>query len=145
MEAKKPFLERAIMISKTLILSQITHLFAMTFTQPSVSEQLDKSIFNFLWKGKPPRIKRETIIAPIEDGGLWMPDIHAFHQAQKTIHIKNLVLENAKSLNLFFTCSGFEKSLLKHKPSDSYLEKLVSNAFHAQVLKCWFDSIAKKI
>ena len=72
-----------IMIIKTLILSQVTHLLSMLFTPKSFLEKIDKSIFNFLWQNKPPRIKRETIIASIEDGGLRMPDIYAFHQAQK--------------------------------------------------------------
>ena len=58
--------------------------------------QLDKLIFTFLWRYKPPRIKRDTIIALIEDGGLKMTDIHTFHQAQKVVCMKNLILEGEK-------------------------------------------------
>ena len=108
-----------VMIIKTLIL-ELTHLFDVTFPPTRVLEQLDKSIFDFLWNGKPSRIMRETIIASIKDGCLKMRDIHTFHQAQKTIYVKNLILENDKSLNLFLACSGFKKQLLKHKLSDKY-------------------------
>ena len=61
-----------IMIIKTLILSQVVHLFGTTFTPKYILEQLDKTIFNFLWNHKPPRVKRETVIAPIDSGGLKM-------------------------------------------------------------------------
>ena len=50
-----------IMIIKTLILSQVVHLFSTTFTPNYILEQLDKIIFNFLWNHKPPRVKRETV------------------------------------------------------------------------------------
>ena len=46
-------------------------------------------------------MKRETIIAKIEDGGLRMADIFAFHSAQKIITIKDLIIEDDKCLNLF--------------------------------------------
>ena len=67
-----------IMIIKTLVLSQVTHLFSMTYAPLNFLEQLDKLIFSFLWNNKPPRVKRETIIATVDDGGLRMPDIFVF-------------------------------------------------------------------
>ena len=83
----------------------------MTFTPKSFLEKIDKLIFNFLWQNKPPRIKRETIIASIEDGGLRMPDIYAFHQAQKTVCLKNLIIEDGKSLNLFLISCNLKKDM----------------------------------
>ena len=46
-----------IMIKKTLILPQVTHLFGMPYTPQTFLDQLDKLIFNFLWSNKPHRIK----------------------------------------------------------------------------------------
>ena len=46
-------------------------------------EQLDKIIPNFLLNHKPPRVKRETVITPIRNGGLKMPEVFAFQEAQK--------------------------------------------------------------
>ena len=86
-----------VMIIKTLILSQVTHLLGMIFTPNSFLEELDKLIFNFLWNNKPPRIKRETIIATVKDGGLRMPDIYAFHIAQKVLGMKNLINKTTKN------------------------------------------------
>ena len=112
-----------IMIIKTLVLSQVTHLFTMTYTPLKFLEQLDKLIFGFLWNNKPPRVKRETIIATVDDGGLRMPDIFAFHSAQKIITLKNLIVEDGKCLNLFQSLCGIKKHLLDHKLSDRELEK----------------------
>ena len=96
------------MIIKTLVLSQVTHLFSMTYTPLKILEQLDKLIFSFLWNNKPPRVKRETIIATVDDGGLRMPDIFAFHSAQKIITLKNLIVEDGKCLNLFQSLCGIK-------------------------------------
>ena len=128
-----------VMIIKTLILPQVTHLFSMTFTPQNFLVQLDKLIFTFLWRDKPPRIKRDTIIASIEDGGLKMTDIMAFHQAQKVVCMKNLILEGEKVLNLLLTITGVQKSVLKHKLSLEYLNKFPCDPFHKQLLECWFS------
>ena len=84
------------MIIKTSILSQVVHLFGTTFTPKYILEQLDKIIFNFLWNHKPPRVKRETVIAPIDSGGLKMPEVFAFQEAQKISFMKNLLVEDGK-------------------------------------------------
>ena len=131
-----------IMIIKTLILSQVTHLFNMTYTPLKFLEQLDKLIYSFLWSDKPPRVKRETIIAKIEDGGLRMPDIFAFHSAQKIITMKNLIIEDDKCLNLFQSICGIGK--LNHNLSEKEIEKKITNFnFHQQLLKCWFNFKSK--
>ena len=117
------------MIIKTLILLQVTHLFSMTYTPLKFLEQLDKLIFSFLWSDKPPRVKGETIIAKIEDGGLRRPDIFAFHSAQKITTMKNLIVEDDKCLNLFQSICGIGKYLLDHKLSEKELEKINFN-FH---------------
>ena len=112
----------------------------MTYTPLKFLEQLDKLIFSFLWNNKPPRVKRETIIATVGDEGLRMPDIFAFHSAQKIITLKNLIVEDGKCLNLFQSLCGIKKHLLDHKLSDRELEKpQILISFISQMLKCWFD------
>ena len=79
---------------------------------------------DFLWHGKSAKIKCGTIIATIQDGGLRMPDIYTFHQTQKIIYMKNLILEDRKCLNLFIKGSSLEKYVLKHKLLEQYLNGL---------------------
>ena len=66
-------------------------------------------------------MKRETIIATVDDGGLRMPDIFAFYSAQKIITMKNVIVDD-KCLNLFQSLCGI-KNMLDHKLSDIKLQK----------------------
>ena len=93
-----------IMIIKTLILAKVVHLFATTFTPREFLVQLDKIIINILWNKKPVRVKRETIIAPVESGGLKMPEVFAFQEAQEMALMKNLLVVDGKCS--FSICSG---------------------------------------
>ena len=85
-----------IMIIKILILAQDVYLFPTTFTPRDFLVQLDKTIFNFLWNKKPARVKRETIIAAVESGGLKMSEFFAFQEAQKIALMNNLLVEDGK-------------------------------------------------
>ena len=40
-------------------------------------------LYDFVWDGKPDKIKRQTIILPIDKGGLGMPDCRIFLQGFK--------------------------------------------------------------
>ena len=127
-----------IMIIKTLILSQITHLLSMIYTPPNILEKLDKLLFNFLWNDKPARVKRETIIAVSCEGGLKMPDVFAFHNAQKAMWIKRYHLNNSSKWRaLFKQLSNFKDYELDHKLSKDDLN--CKSSFHHQVLHCWFN------
>ena len=127
-----------IMIIKTLVLSQVVHLFATTFTPREFLVQLDKILLNFLWNKKPVRVKRETIIAPVESGGLKMPEVFAFQEAQKIAFMKNLLVEDGKCLNLFLKVCNFKKVMLDHKLSSSVIENYTNSKFHLQTLQAWF-------
>ena len=59
-----------------------------------------RPISSFLWKKKPVRVKRETIIAPVESGGPKVPEVFAFQEAQKIALMRNLLVEDGKCLNL---------------------------------------------
>ena len=69
-------LKGKITIIKTLIIPQIHFLFAMIYIPENILQKIDKILFDFLWSSKPAKIKRSTIIAPIEEGGLGMVDVY---------------------------------------------------------------------
>jgi hypothetical protein len=53
-------------------------------------KQLILVAYNFIWQGKPDKVKRGTVIADYEHGGLKMIDIESFLEAQKVMWIKRL-------------------------------------------------------
>ena len=52
---------------------------------------MQKIFFNFLWSGKPDKIKRNVIIGPYEEGGLKMPHLQSFIYSLKMTWINKLL------------------------------------------------------
>ena len=50
---------------------------------PHVVDETNNLIFNFIWEGKPPKIKRTTIIGEKNDGGLKMIEFGIMETALK--------------------------------------------------------------
>ena len=83
-------LEGKITILKSLILPEILFPFNLIYVPKNVLDRIKELIFNFLWNGKPPKIKRSTIIGPINSGELKMVDIYLMHMVAKATWIKHL-------------------------------------------------------
>ena len=88
-------LKGKITIIKSLILPQVLFLFTLIYVPKYILEKLEKLLFSFLWNFKPAKIKKETIIASIKEGGLSMVDIHNMHIAAKCSWIKRIMCGEA--------------------------------------------------
>ena len=86
-----------IVILKSLVIPQVTHLLSNTYVSNDVLDKIDRMLFKFLWQNGPSRVKCKTIINNLESGGLKMPDIYTFHTAQKCLWIKCLLDDNKKN------------------------------------------------
>ena len=78
---------------KSLIISQMTYLFSVPFVPEYILQKLDRLIFSFLWDGKTPKVKRETMINNINEEGLGMPDVYSVNNTSKISWIKRLTNE----------------------------------------------------
>jgi hypothetical protein len=87
-------------VIKTLALPKLIHL-------QSLFNDLNKLFFNFIWDGKPGKIKRNTLIADFEDGGLRMIHLQQFNAYLKITWVKrlfsNLKVVGKKSWHTFPT------------------------------------------
>ena len=63
-----------ILIAKTLGLSKLIYLSACVQTPAQLSDIVNKLVVNFIWNGKKPKIKRDTLIGPKDKGGLELSD-----------------------------------------------------------------------
>ena len=63
-----------ILIAKILRLSKLTYSSTCVQTPAEVSDIVNKLVVNFIWNGKKPKIKRETLIGSKDKGGLRLPD-----------------------------------------------------------------------
>ena len=55
-----------------------------------MKKEINKLTFNFIWEGKPAKIKKKTIISDIKRGGLKMLDFEIMNKALKIAWIKRL-------------------------------------------------------
>ena len=83
-------LKGKVTIIKSLILSQVSFLFSVLFTPDQILNEINKILFSFLWGNKTAKVKKDTIIGNISDGGLKMPDIISVHKTAKISWIKRL-------------------------------------------------------
>ena len=78
-------------VLKSLILSKIIHLW-MLLPNPldNLVNELQKTVFQFVWNRKQDRISRKIAVRSIAKGGLGIPNIKTYINALKLIWIKKL-------------------------------------------------------
>ena len=90
-----PFVK--ITIIKSLALSNIIFTSSLLSVLTGFVDQVNKSVSNFIWNHKPPKIKRSTMIGRIKDGGLSMPDFDIIGKSLKAGWVKRLLGPQAQS------------------------------------------------
>jgi hypothetical protein len=79
-----------ITILKSLAFSKIIYQCGVLTSPPKFIEHIVDLAYKFVWNNKPNKIKRNTLIADYEHGGLRMLDIESFLKAQKVMWVKRL-------------------------------------------------------
>ena len=104
-------------------------------------------MFNFIWDGKPEKIRRQTLIQDYQNGGLKMIDINKFINSLKASWVKRILdTSNSGSWRMFYLdklnrYGGkliFDCNLTK----DDVLTK-IDNGFLKDVLSSWFEINSK--
>ena len=86
-----------IAIIKSLALSKIIFISSVLSVLTGFVDQVNKSLSNFIWNHKPPKIKRSTMIGRIKDGGLSMSDFDIIDKSLKAGWVKRLLDPQAQS------------------------------------------------
>ena len=125
---------------KTLLLSTLNHLFA-ALPNPTeyTMDKLQKMCFNFIWQGKPDKVKREVVTCIPKHGGINVPKIKEIIAAQKLSWMRKLMLNTSKWTNLFF--QNIENQDLFWLADSQYIITRVipkfTNSFWKDVLDSW--------
>jgi hypothetical protein len=130
-----------ITILKSLAFSKVIYQCGVLAIPPNYIELLEDIAYKFIWNNKPNKIKRKTLIADYESGGLKMLDIQCFVKAQKAMWVKRLVTKDQASWkalpNLFL------HGLLENNTFKCNMECLTKPRdfpeFYWEVLKYWFE------
>ena len=137
--ARNLSLRGRIMIIKALILPQIQFLFAMIYTPDNIIKKIDEMLFKYLWGNKPPKIKRNTIIASTNDGGLAMVDVYEVHATAKNCWIKRLLSETSgKWKDLMWSRLDINMNLINKNVNIKLRNP--KTKFHQQILNSWHNN-----
>jgi hypothetical protein len=74
---RKMTIKGKIIIVNTLLLPQLLYVCTVMHTPQWVIEQYNRLIANFIWNGKPPKVKNTSLINTIENGGLKLQEIES--------------------------------------------------------------------
>ena len=137
-ESRNLSLKGKVVILKSLVIPQITHLMSLCYCPKYIIENVDKRLFDFLWSKKPAKVRRETIIANYDNGGIRMPDIHSIHLNAKIRWIQRLLTDSecSKWKTLMWHMLNIDKYLLNKKIPNCYCKKSLTK-FHMQILESW--------
>jgi len=84
-------------IVKTLGISKLIYSASVLPVPDHYIQEINKLIFNFIWQGKLPKIKRNTIMGEKKDGGLKMCDFKIMEKALKIAWVKRIQDESQAS------------------------------------------------
>ena len=135
---RKLTLHGKITIVNSLALSQIMYVASVLYVPPEVITEVNKLIFSFLWPKKV-HVKEKTIIAPVECGGLRMPNFEYKIKACKIMWIKRLL--SRKKFTHIAKVFGLPLDLVEmcHVNYDVKFLKNYHSPFYSQVLQAWYD------
>ena len=84
-------------IVKTLGISKLIYSASVLPVPDHYIQEINKLILNFIWAGKPPKIKRNTIIGEKKNGGLKMCDFKTVEKALKITWVNRIQDESQAS------------------------------------------------
>ena len=70
-------------IAKSLGLSKLIYNASVLSLPEEFAKKVDKIVFDFVWEGKPHKIKKTTLIGDKEKGGLKMMEFDSMNKALK--------------------------------------------------------------
>ena len=130
-----------ITVLKSLAFSKVIYQCGVLPCPPKFIQHLNDLAYKFVWSNKKDKIKRTTLIAEYEKGGLKMLDIESFTKAQKVTWVKRLVSNDGgswKALPTLFFKELLGENTFKCNTSHSTKPKDFPG-FYWQILKSWLE------
>ena len=136
---RKLSLKGKITVLWSMVLPQMLYVSSMLYTPKWVIDQTDKIMFDFLWSGKKPQVKKSSIIAEISEGGLRMLHFECMVKAIKINWIKRFLNNDKHLTNLISTLLGLNISI--QYIVTCFLDKVqldkIDCDFYRQILTYW--------
>ena len=134
------------MISKTLELSQIVYLASMLDIPNNYASVIQSLLFQFLWKNKPDKIKRQVLYQDYSAGGLRVTNVEIMFKSLRLAWIQRLLKnddeeENSWSTvpNFYFNKYGGLNFLLRSNYDKKFLNDSDIPSFYKDILFPFLD------
>jgi len=138
-------LKGKITVIKTFAMPLILYPANCLYVPDWVTKQVDEIFVKYLWSGKPPKVKKTTIINYIERGGLKMPLLSAMIKGLKCTWIKRFLSPTFSILDLLNNFVHYKgktfKEIVLSKLDTRYIQ--FDSLFYQQVLLGWFSLFSK--
>ena len=130
---------------RTMVLPIILYPASVLHIPNWVIFEVDKLFFSFVWCYKKPGIRKEVLIASIEEGGLKMPHFESIVKGMKCTWVKRLLdLDKVKTdmLRSFIQYRKYSvKEIIKCKLALHHVN--FNSDFYKQVFESWFEVYGK--
>ena len=132
-------------IIKALLVSKIVHIL-ISLPSPSVKmiKKINTLLFDFLWDGKPDKIKRKDAILKFEKGGLGMISIESFDKALKLTWLRRMLTSESKWKKIIFCMYPKLNEITLY--GDCFIKslcKVIDNLFWENVLTYLYEFHSK--
>ena len=128
-------------IIKSLAVSKLNYVISTLPTPQWFVERVQDLIFEFLWDGKPPKVKNTVVTNTFEKGGLKIPDIDSVAKSQKIVWVRRIV-QNKDACWLQYLYQYIPSmsivDLLKCAINPNDLREEIP-FFYRQILYSWFE------
>ena len=128
-------------VIKNLAVPKLNHVLANLFTPEWFIIEARKCIFDFLWDGKPPKIRNNVVVNTSEKGGLKIPELSLHAKAQKISWVKRII-NNPKAAWMQLFSSELPEMHIQDILKCTIDPKELSfdiPAFYRQVLLGWYE------
>ena len=72
-----------ITVAKSLVVSQIIYLMAATRIDEKMLATIQSHIMKFVWRGRPPKVAKDTMTMLVENGGLKLPNVQIMNKSSR--------------------------------------------------------------
>ena len=72
-----------VLIIKSLIIPIFTYVASACVVPEKYRKEIDSKCFKFIWNNKPDKVKRNTVVGNLGNGGLKMIDIQSYFKSLK--------------------------------------------------------------
>ena len=129
-----------ITVIKTQCISKLNYTISSVETPEWFTNRVETLLNDFLWNGKPPRVKQKVIYNDYDNGGLRMTNLSHFIKAQKINWIKRL-LQNKETVPHEYVSKFLNMDLKDYlKCNIEHTDLPVElPMFYKQVLSAWFS------